>query len=218
MGNAKGVYLDLLEYFKTQPDRLFVLVVSPPLVESATDVTQAANARYLADWLVDPGGYLNGYTAGNVFVFDYYTVLTGGHHRVVGGAVEHSSGPSNYLQFPTGDSHPSASGDQLATSEFVPMLNAAFNAWKAGVVPPVTYSITPSAGVHGSISPSTVQTVTVGAAATFTITPDTGYHIYDVLVDGTSVGAVLYAIRSPTSPGTTRSARRSLLIRRAPTP
>jgi hypothetical protein len=65
-----------------------------------------------------------------VFVFDYYTVLTGGHHRVVGGSIEHTAGPSNYLAYPTGDSHPSAAGDAVATTEFVPMLNAAYNEWK----------------------------------------------------------------------------------------
>jgi hypothetical protein len=129
VGNAKGVYLDLLEYFKLHPDKLFVLVTSPPLREGDTNPTHAANARALANWLVDPGGLLNGYSAGNVFVFDYYTVLTGGHHRVVGGAIEHTPGPSNYLAYPTGDSHPSAAGDVIATAEFVPMLNAAYNSW-----------------------------------------------------------------------------------------
>ncbi len=129
VGNAKGVYLDLLEYFKTRPDKLFVLVVSPPLRESDTSPENAANARALADWLVSPDGLLSGYTTGNVFVFDYYTVLTGGHHRVVGGSVEHVAGPSDYLAYPTGDSHPSAEGDAIATAEFVPMLNAAYGEW-----------------------------------------------------------------------------------------
>jgi len=53
-----------------------------------------------------------------------------------------------------------------------------------------TYSITPSAGANGSISPNAPQTVAYGAAQTFTITPASGYHIADVLVDGSSVGAV----------------------------
>lgn len=132
VGNVKGIYLDLLEYFRTRPDRMFVLVVSPPLRSADTNASQAANARYLANWLADPDGYLSGYTVGNVFVYDYYTVLTGGHHRIAGGLVEHSAGPSNYLAFPTGDSHPSAGGDRVATSEFVPMLSAAYNSWKAG--------------------------------------------------------------------------------------
>ena len=53
-----------------------------------------------------------------------------------------------------------------------------------------TYTITASAGSHGSISPSGSITVNQGSDKSFTITPDTGYSIDDVLVDGSSVGAV----------------------------
>jgi hypothetical protein len=53
-----------------------------------------------------------------------------------------------------------------------------------------TYTITPSAGAGGAISPSTVQTVAYGATPIFTITADASYYIVDVLVDGSSVGAV----------------------------
>ena len=53
-----------------------------------------------------------------------------------------------------------------------------------------TYIITPTVGAGGSISPTTPQTVSHGDDITFTITPDTGYHVADVLVDGGSVGAV----------------------------
>jgi uncharacterized membrane protein len=56
--------------------------------------------------------------------------------------------------------------------------------------PVATYTITPSAGANGSISPSTVQTVTAGNDLTFTIAPASGYHVADVLVDSTSVGAL----------------------------
>ena len=55
---------------------------------------------------------------------------------------------------------------------------------------PVTYTITASAGPNGSISPSGSVTVNQGSDKSFTITPDTGYSIDDVLVDGSSVGAV----------------------------
>jgi hypothetical protein len=132
VGNAKGIYLDLLNYFKTRPDKMFVLVVSPPLRKADTSAENAANARALANWLVSPAGLLKDYTAGNVFVFDYYTVLTGGHHRVVGTAIDHTAGATDYLAYPTGDSHPSAAGDARATADFVPMLNAAFRAWSSG--------------------------------------------------------------------------------------
>jgi hypothetical protein len=175
VGNAKGVYLDLLEYFKTRPDKFFVLVVSPPLREADTSVASAANARALANWLVDPNGLLKGYSANNVLVFDYYTVLTDGHHRLVGGLVEHTAGPTNYLAYPTGDSHPSAAGDVKATAEFVPLLNAAYDAWKTGthlspapaITPRRTYVYKPSIGStrlsrkrtytwRGSLSPTQI--------------------------------------------------------------
>ena len=55
---------------------------------------------------------------------------------------------------------------------------------------PNTYTLTPSAGPNGSITPGTAQTVTAGNDLTFTITPDAHYHVADVLVDGVSVGAV----------------------------
>jgi len=53
-----------------------------------------------------------------------------------------------------------------------------------------TYTITASAGAGGSISPSGAVGVNYGANQTFTITPNAGYHVADVLVDGSSVGAV----------------------------
>src|SRR5439155_15539162 len=52
------------------------------------------------------------------------------------------------------------------------------------------YTITASAGAHGSIAPSGAVSVNAGANETFTITPDANYHVADVLVDGVSVGAV----------------------------
>jgi hypothetical protein len=55
---------------------------------------------------------------------------------------------------------------------------------------PITYTITPSVGAHGSISPGSAQTVAKGASVTFTIKPDAGYKVADVLVNGASVGAV----------------------------
>jgi uncharacterized repeat protein (TIGR02543 family) len=55
---------------------------------------------------------------------------------------------------------------------------------------PVTWTITASAGTGGSITPSGAVTVADGGSQSFTIAADTGYVIADVLVDGSSVGAV----------------------------
>ena len=63
-----------------------------------------------------------------------------------------------------------------------------FTVTQNGII--TTYTITPTAGTGGSISPSGAVTVTDGANQAFTITPDTGYLIADVKADGVSVGAV----------------------------
>ena len=52
---------------------------------------------------------------------------------------------------------------------------------------PITYTITPSAGANGTISPSSAVTVNYGGSQTFTFTPATGYQVSSVLVDGTAV-------------------------------
>jgi len=53
-----------------------------------------------------------------------------------------------------------------------------------------TYIITATAGENGSIDPSGDIVVEHGADQSFTITPDEGYHIAEVLVNGVDVGAV----------------------------
>ena len=53
-----------------------------------------------------------------------------------------------------------------------------------------SYRITATAGFGGSLSPAGSVNVTHGANQGFTVTADIGYHIVDVLVDGSSVGAV----------------------------
>jgi hypothetical protein len=67
----------------------------------------------------------------------------------------------------------------------VPNLNSDFEIYLAT---PVTLDISSIAGSNGTISQS--ATVNYNGSSTFTITPDTGYHVADVLVDGGSVGAV----------------------------
>jgi PKD repeat protein len=58
------------------------------------------------------------------------------------------------------------------------------------LVSSTTYSIESTAGENGTISPSGNVTVIESYDQDFTITPNAGYQIADVLVDGSSVGAV----------------------------
>ena len=53
-----------------------------------------------------------------------------------------------------------------------------------------TYTITASSGANGTVTPAGVTTVPSGGSQSYAITPTTGYHVADVLVDGSSVGAV----------------------------
>jgi len=52
------------------------------------------------------------------------------------------------------------------------------------------HTITASAGANGGISPQGAVSVDSGSSLSFTITPEAGYHVLDVVVDGASVGAV----------------------------
>ncbi len=53
-----------------------------------------------------------------------------------------------------------------------------------------TYTITAYAGSNGTISPAGSVTVSYGANKRFNISPNNGYKILDVIVDGVSLGAV----------------------------
>ncbi len=55
---------------------------------------------------------------------------------------------------------------------------------------PAIFVISANGGPNGSIAPSGSSTVGYGAKLTFAMTPAAHYHVADVTVDGTSVGAV----------------------------
>ncbi len=58
------------------------------------------------------------------------------------------------------------------------------------LIPPVSYSVTASAGANGAISPAGTIAALEGTAVVFSIAPDDGYHITNVFVDGDSIGAM----------------------------
>ena len=61
---------------------------------------------------------------------------------------------------------------------------------KLGVGVLIQYTITASAGTNGNVTPAGVTTVNYGSTPTYAITPNSGYHVVNVLVNGTSVGVV----------------------------
>ena len=146
VANAKGIYRDLLEYFETRQDKLFIVITAPPL----SDPTYAANARAFNQWLVND--WLKDYPDKNVAVFDFYNVLTtnrgnpdtndlnqetGNHHRFWQNAIQHKTdgdddGNPHILEYPSDDDHPSRAGNQKATGEFATWLNVTYHIWKDG--------------------------------------------------------------------------------------
>lgn len=146
VANAKGIYEDLLVYFETRRDKLFVIVTAPPLVEGQTTPGHAANARALNHWLTQE--WLKDYPYSNVAVFDFYNVLTsnggspmvndlnretGNHHRYREGVIQYvTSQGTDYSAYATSedDSLPTDAGLQKASDEFVGVLNVAYNRWK----------------------------------------------------------------------------------------
>jgi hypothetical protein len=146
VANAKGIYNDLLPYFRSRPDKLFILITAPPLGDFGTDSQQAANARALNSWLVEE--WLRDYQPENVAVFDFYNVLTsnggdtdtndaggesGNHHRFWNGAIQYITDQGNdYSAYAANDdSHPSSAGNQKATAEFTSLLNIFYHRWLA---------------------------------------------------------------------------------------
>jgi hypothetical protein len=142
VANAKGIYIDILEYFKAHQEKLFVVITAPPL----QDPTHSSNARAFNQWLVYD--WLGQYPHDNVFVFDFFNVLTtnggnaetndlgaetGNHHRWWKGAVQHKTdgdddGNGNVLEYDSwGDDHPSPAGGKKASVEFAKLLNAAWH-------------------------------------------------------------------------------------------
>ena len=135
VSGAKYVYNQILQYFASRQDKLFVVITAPPLRKADTSTENATNARAFNDWLVNDWLRENDYPYNNVAIFDFYNVLTGpdNHHRFVNGQIEHIYKPgTNTSHYPTEDSHPSAKGSQKATEEFIPLLNIFYHRWQDG--------------------------------------------------------------------------------------
>ena len=129
VANAKAIYINLLSYFVTRPDKLFVVITAPPLAEgdyfqgNQTASERSVNARAFNNWLMND--WLVDYPFRNVALFDYYNVLTsngsegrtdltdtnnepndiglvdGNHYRWWDGAVQHiQSVDNNYSAYP----------------------------------------------------------------------------------------------------------------------
>lgn len=101
-----------------------------------------------------------------------------------------TANPGYYIASVTYDGNTYDFTQDLAPTTFtVPFLSIEENHTISATFAQYIFTVTVNAGANGAIAPAT-STFAYGATPTFAITPDAGYSIVDVTVDGTSVGAV----------------------------
>ncbi len=150
---------------------------------STTYSTTTGNSTAAYSWAITPpvGGQLMLQAAGNI---EWYTSASGG--TAIG-----TGSPFN----PVGVAGSGLANTNTAgtTTFYAACSNASICRTAVNFVINANYSITASAGLNGSISPSGVTTLSCLGTGnqTYTITPNSGYNVADVLVDGVSVGAVV---------------------------
>lgn len=92
-----------------------------------------------------------------------------------------------------------AAAIENAIAALVPVEDTTVNSYGIGLIFPRLYTVKTSCTLGGKLNASETFYIAYGASRTIKITPDEGYEIKDVLVDGRSVGAVdSYTIKAAT--------------------
>jgi hypothetical protein len=129
VANARAAYRSLIPIFRQRPDALFVAFTAPPMAEFKpvgwrqrikawfrSEDRGGELAREFNTWLADrEHGWLAGYEAPNIVVFDFYHILTG-------------DGAGVYSAYATRDgldSHPGRDGNRKAAEAFMTVLQGA---------------------------------------------------------------------------------------------
>ena len=142
VANCQAVYNAILPYFKDHPDKMFVVITAPSRPGNSGVITsqEATNARSLNNWLVNEWLQNADYVNKNVYVWDYFNVLTNAnnHHYVVDGAVRHvtASGSGNYTISAydlDGQGHPNTAGSSKGATELTQCIDLWYSIWRTWV-------------------------------------------------------------------------------------
>jgi hypothetical protein len=115
----KAWYLGIRDVIDQHPDRVFILLTTPPLHPKATTLEEAARARVLADWL-QSDEFLADHS--NLFVFDFFDLLADPETNMLRTA---------YQRDPTtADSHPNALANQIIGPLFVDFVDEAVQTYR----------------------------------------------------------------------------------------
>ncbi len=158
--NVRAVYEAILPYMMAHPEKMFIILTAPASLSS----TNATRARSFNNWLVNEWLQSHSWTNKNVYVWDFYNILTDtdNHHWVVNGSVVHhtEADSANIIladYHATGDNHPNATANQKASDEFVACMDiwrSRWITWSASyVIPPsISTSSLPSASLDEEYS------------------------------------------------------------------
>ncbi len=116
-------YRKMRAAIQAHPEKIFVILTSPPLIPEETNPADAARARAMADWLISED-----FKAGNrnIFVFDFYHLLA---------ESDLSSPEVNMLRsdYRNGsDSHPNRAANQAVAPQLVSFVIQSIQAYKTG--------------------------------------------------------------------------------------
>jgi YVTN family beta-propeller protein len=178
--------------------------------DSQTYTILPGNQYQISDVLVDGGsvGPVSSYTFSNVAsnhtIYALFAALAGftitagsdanGSVTPTGVTTVNAGGSQTYMIWPaTGYSIADVQVDgvsQGAISTYTFSNVAADHTIYASFAALPGFTITASSDTNGSVTPTGVTTVNYGGSQTYTITPNAGYSISDVQVDGVSQGAI----------------------------
>lgn len=113
-------YLRMRDAMDQHPDRMFIVVTTPPLHPLATNVNEAQRARAVADWLKSDA-YLGGQP--NVFVFDFFDLLADPSTNML--RTEYQRSPDEP------DSHPNQLANETIGPLFVAFVDEAVQTYRS---------------------------------------------------------------------------------------
>jgi hypothetical protein len=112
-------YLQMRDVMDQHPDRVFIIVTSPPLHPQQTNADEARRARIIANWLKSDA-YLAGHP--NVFTFDFFDLLADPSTNTLR--------PEYQLDHEEPNSHPNELANETIGPLFVSFIDDAVQTYK----------------------------------------------------------------------------------------
>ena len=116
----KALYLSMRKAMDEHPERVFILLTTPPLHPKETHAGEASRARSLAQWLQSKD-FLGGHP--NLYVFDFFALLAD--------PTTHMLRTEYHLMGSKVDSHPNAFANQVIGPQFVDFVDRTIRSHRA---------------------------------------------------------------------------------------